>query len=378
MTEIRPAAYTDDMSRLSPQLSSPELPGTVSDFPGDRVPDTRGQPFVSLVIPVRNEASHIRQCLNTIAGNDWPPERMEIIVVDGMSTDSTRDVIGELAARDDRIQIVDNPHQSVPFAMNIGIRAARGEIVIRVDGHAEVASDFIRHSVEQLLQHSDCWCVGGPIQSVNENLMGRIIAASQSCPVGVGNSRFRTGNYEGYVDTLAFGAYWKWVFEKIGLFDEELVRNQDDELNARLREAGGKIWLSSRIQSRYFSRTSLLKLWRQYYQYGVWRIRTLQKRGTASVRYLIPMFFVSAVLLTALVAAAFPVLRIPAIVFAVAYMTALLSGAAMVARRTGPAGFLLSPMVFAILHFSYGFGSLFGILWFSVLRRRTLTHGLSR
>ena len=199
-----------------------------------------------------------------------------------------------------------------------------------------------------------------------------------SCPVGVGNSRFRTGGYEGYVDTLAFGAYWKWAFEKAGMFDEELVRNQDDELNARIIEQGGKIYLSQSIRSRYFPRASLKKLWKQYYQYGVWRIRTLQKRGRASLRYMIPMFFVVAAGIALLSGIMSPTLRPLAICFWAAYIAALITGAVMVGRREGFRGFLLSPVVFSILHFSYGLGSLFGIYWFALLGHKTLTHGLSR
>lgn len=334
--------------------------------------------FVSVLLPIRNEEAHIVQCLNSIQTNDWPADRMEIIVIDGMSSDRTREIVSEMAQQDERIRLVDNSHGSVPFAMNIGIRAAKGDIIIRVDGHAEVTSTFIRHSVEQLVQRPECWCVGGPIESINETVIGKIIAAAMSCPVGVGNSRFRTGNFEGYVDTLAFGAYWKWVFDRVGMFDEELVRNQDDELNARILEQGGKIYLSPAIQSRYFPRTSLKKLWRQYYQYGVWRIRTLQKRGSARLRYLIPMVFVATAILFLALAVAFPGMRPLTAAFAAIYMAGLLAGAVMVSRRTGLAGLLVSPVVFAILHFSYGFGSLFGIIWFGFLRHTTLTHGLSR
>jgi glycosyltransferase involved in cell wall biosynthesis len=331
-----------------------------------------------VLVPIRNEAGHIEDCLQSLLNSDWPAERMEILVIDGMSDDQTPAIVADISQRDSRVRMIQNPQRAVPFAMNKGIREAAGDIVVRVDGHAEVEPLFVRNSVEQLLQRPECWCVGGVIESINNTIIGRVIAAAMSCPVGVGNSRFRIGGYEGYVDTLAFGAYWKWAFEKAGMFDEELVRNQDDELNARILEQGGKIYLSQSIRSRYFPRTSLRKLWKQYYQYGVWRIRTLQKRGSASLRYMIPMVFVLTAVLALVVGAASPTLRPFALGFGVAYVLALGAGALMVARREGVFGLLLSPLVFAILHFSYGIGSLFGVYWFGLRGRRTLTHGLSR
>ena len=339
---------------------------------------TNKPPFVSVIVPIRNETGYIDGCLNSILQSDWSAEQMEVLVIDGMSTDDTVETVTQIAMQDQRIRLLQNPKMVQTCAMNIGIREAKGSIIIRVDGHAEVSPDFIRRSVNELVERPECWCVGGVVETINDTRIGRIIAASTSCPVGVGNSRFRVGGDAGYADTVPFGGYWKWVFDQIGFFDEELARNEDDELNARLIENGGKIYLNPNIKSRYFSRSSFQKLWKQYYQYGLWRIRTIQKRGSASLRYLVPMCFVMAVIVAVTAAVVSPAMRPFSVAFALMYLTGLLAGAILVARKTGLAGLLISPLVFAILHFSYGLGSLFGIFWFAILGRRTMNHGLSR
>ena len=335
--------------------------------------------FVTVIVPIRNERQHIGACLNSILGCEWPDDQLEVLVVDGMSDDGTAEFVERLAEQDSRVRLLNNPERTVPHAMNLAIEQSRGNIIIRVDGHAEVSPSFLHNSVQELVARPECWCVGGPIESVNDTTTGRVIAAAMSCPVGVGNARFRTGGYEGYVDTLAFGAYRRDVFERIGGFDTDLLRNQDDELNARLIEAGGKIYLSQSIRSRYFPRTSLGKLWKQYYQYGFWRIRTIQKRGKpATLRQVVPLAFVVCAVGLTVAAAIWPALRPVWCAATAIYLIALLIGAVMVSRQTSRAGFFLAPIVFAILHFAYGIGGIFGSVWFIVLRKTQRAHSLSR
>jgi len=229
-------------------------------------------PFVTIIMPIRNEAHFIKRAIRSVLNNDYPAEKMEILIVDGMSNDGTREIIAGLSKEDNRIKLLDNPKRITPSAMNIGIKAARGDLFIRVDGHVEIPADFITNSIRCLHEHSEAWVAGGYIKTAAESFVGRAIAAAMQSPIGVGNSKFRLGDYEGWVDTLAFGIHHKWIVEKIGYFDEELVRNQDDEFNLRIILAGGKIWMSKAIQSTYFSRGSLYKLWKQYFQYGFWRI----------------------------------------------------------------------------------------------------------
>ena len=330
-------------------------------------------PFVSIIMPIRNEAAFIERAIKSILNNIYPAEKMEVLVVDGMSDDGTREIVHMLSADDGRIRMLDNPRRIVSAAMNIGLKAARGDLFIRIDGHAEIPPDFIDKSIECLREHPQAWAAGGSIKTVAENYTGRAIAAAMRSPIGVGNARFRLGDYEGWVDTLAFGVHHKWVVDKVGWFDEELVRNQDDEFNLRITLAGGKIWMSKAIQSTYFSRGSLSKLWRQYFQYGFWRIRTLQKhKRPASLRQLAPLLFVSSVLLFALAGLAWRPLWLLLAIEAALYMMGLVIGTIDVGRKAGWRYALLAPAIFAILHFAYGTGSLWGILRFCLLKGRSL------
>jgi len=322
-------------------------------------------------MPVRNEAGFIERAVRSVLDSDFPPEKMEVLVVDGMSDDGTREIIRRLSKLDSRVKMLDNPRRIVPTAMNIGLKAARGDFFTRIDGHAEIPTDFITKSIRCLRGHPDAWVAGGSIKTIADSYTGRAIAAAMQSPIGVGNSRFRLGRYEGWVDTLAFGTHHKWIVDRIGTFDEELVRNQDDEFNLRVNLAGGKIWMSKDIQSTYYSRGSLSKLWRQYFQYGFWRIRTLQKhKRPAGFRQLVPLFFVSSLLMLGLAGLAWKPFWIVLTVEATLYLLALTIGASDVARKSGWRYAPLAPVIFAILHFAYGFGSLWGIVRFSILKNR--------
>jgi glycosyltransferase involved in cell wall biosynthesis len=330
-------------------------------------------PFVSIIMPIRNEADFIERAIRSILENCYPAEKMEVLAVDGMSDDGTREIVHGLSEGDSRVRMLDNPKLIVPVAMNIGIKAAQGELFIRIDGHAEVPADFISQSVRCLHEHPQAWVAGGSIKTVSNSYIGRAIAAAMCSPVGVGNSRFRLGDYEGWVDTLAFGTHYKWVVDKIGYFDEELVRNQDDEFNLRIILAGGKIWMSKAIQSTYFSRGSLRKLWRQYFQYGFWRIRTLQKhKRPATFRQLAPLAFVLSLLFLGLASLAWRSLWVLLAVEAALYVLGLFIGAIDVGRKAGWRYALAGPLVFAILHFAYGTGSLWGCVRFCILQGRGL------
>jgi glycosyltransferase involved in cell wall biosynthesis len=334
--------------------------------------DRADLPVVSVIVPIRNEADFIRRCLESILANDYPADKLEIIVVDGMSTDGTCEILAEMAGRDSRLRVLNNPSRIVPHAMNAGIRAASGAVIVRVDGHAEVDKDFLLQSVLALKGTPEAWCAGGPVETISRGWVGNSIAESMKSPMGVGDAHFRLGDRDGYVDTLAFGAYWRWVFDRIGMFDEELVRNQDDELNFRIIDAGGKIFLSRKIHSVYYSRSSLSRLARQYYQYGFWRIRTIQKHGKpATLRQVIPLGFV--LFWLGMVAASLiwkPLVWVLS-GFALLYLAWLIAGMVEVWRRSGFKNATLSPIVFAILQFGYGLGSLHGVIWWILLRRGT-------
>jgi glycosyltransferase involved in cell wall biosynthesis len=333
-------------------------------------------PFVSIIMPIRNEASYIAVSLGSVLAQDYPPELMEILVADGMSEDATRDIIDKtvrereiaVAARQQQatgpvlpaVKVLDNPGRIVPTAFNLGLRHAQGEIIIRVDGHCEIQPDYVRRCVELLLQ-TGADNVGGLQYAEGKDLVGKAISLATSSPFGVGGAKFHYAAQPGWVDTVYLGAYRREVFDRIGGFDEELVRNQDDEFNFRLTQSGGKIWLDPSLKTVYYSRASFGKLWRQYFQYGFYKVRVMQKRGgVASWRHLAPAGFVVALFLSIFLGW---VTGSPTIGLVVAgpYALANICASLWAARRDWRILPLL-PLSYLILHLSYGVGFLWG-LW---------------
>jgi glycosyltransferase involved in cell wall biosynthesis len=331
--------------------------------------------FVSIILPVRNEAASIERGLRAILEQDYPADRMEILIADGMSSDATRERIETLVASlshpQSSVTILDNPGKIVPTGMNIALRRARGEIIIRVDGHTIIAPDYVRQCVE-ILQRTQADNVGGKMNAIGSNPFGKAVALATSTPFGVGGARFHYSDAEEWVDTVYMGAWPRRVFEKIGLFDEELVCDQDDEFNYRLRKQAGRILLSPLIRSEYTVRNTLHALWRQYYQYGYWKVRVLQKhpRQMRLRQFAPPAFVLSLLLSFFLLFIPFPsfilhpssfilLLYIPANLFA-SLWTILRHRSSVLGRL-----FFLLPLVFAILHISYGLGFLIGLLKFA-------------
>jgi succinoglycan biosynthesis protein ExoA len=333
------------------------------------------QPFVTVIMPVRDEATFIERSLGALLAQDYDCNRMEIIVVDGMSADGTREAVRQIIDQENttkknngsshRLVLADNPSRIVPPALNIGLRQARGEIIIRVDGHCDVGPDYVRRCVETL-GRVDADCVGGPIRTVGKTPIAQAIALAQSSSFGVGGVAFRMRSDRGcYVDTLAFGAYRREIFHEIGEFDEELVRNQDDEFNYRLIHHGGKIWLDPSICSVYYSRASLSGLWKQYFQYGFWKVRVLQKHPLQMhLRQFVPPVFV-AVLLLSLLASPFTMAgRLVFGLAAISYALANLAASVLTARKGGWRLLKYLPFVFLSLHVAYGTGFLTGFIRF--------------
>jgi succinoglycan biosynthesis protein ExoA len=322
-------------------------------------------PTVSVIMPIRNEADFIARSLGAVLAQDYPADRLELIVADGCSDDGTREIIGMLAERDGRVRILENRGRIVATGLNQALAVATGEIIVRVDGHCEVAPDYVRCCVEHLV-NGEAEGVGGPLETVGQTPVARAIAVAMSSTFGVGNSTFRTVRDRSLlVDTVAFPAYTRAVLDRVGPFDAELVRNQDDEFNYRLRKLGGRLLLASDVHARYYSRSSLKSLWRQYFQYGYWKVRVLQKHPRQmSIRQFIPPVFVAAL--------ALGVLSTPWIAGRIflglsvgAYVLVNLAVSAASARRLGgPAGLATLPVAFAILHVSYGTGFLAGLLKF--------------
>ena len=327
-------------------------------------------PLVTIIMPIRNEAAYIRRSLGAVLAQDYPPDRMEVLVVDGMSADGTREAVEELASAhpDISVRLLDNPARITPAAFNIGLRQARGEVIILVGGHCEIAPDYVQRCVK-ILGRTGADCVGGPVVPMGESFTARAIALAQSSPFGVGGVAFRTRmNYAGYVDTVPFGAYRRQVFDRIGFFDEELVGGEDDEFNFRLRQSGGRIWLDPSIRSVYYPRRGLRRFWQQYFQYGFCKVRVIQKRkGIPSWRHLVPGAFVLA--LGGSVLLAFLTNQpLWALSVALPYTVANIMASLWAARRDWKVLPLL-PAAFAILHLAYGLGFLWGLLWWGVISR---------
>ena len=250
--------------------------------------------LISIIIPMRNEVEFAARCLDSLLSQIDLPDDVEILCVDGGSIDGTREIVAKIAEHDDRIRLLDNPHKIVPTAMNIGIREAQGEYIIRIDCHSEFPSDYISRCIA-VSQRTGADNVGGYIKTLPgaDTAIAVAIAEASSSKFGVGNSMFRLDGPEQEVDTVPFGVYQKGLFEKIGFYDERLVRNQDIELNSRIRKTGGRIIISPEIRASYHNRATYRGLWQQAFNNGLWNPYTIWLVGSGlSIRHFVPMFFV--------------------------------------------------------------------------------------
>jgi succinoglycan biosynthesis protein ExoA len=326
-------------------------------------------PTVSIIVPCRNEKDHIQACVRSILAQELSPEGFELIVVDGMSDDGTRDILKQLAEEDLRLRVIDNPARIVSTGLNAAIRVARGAVIVRMDVHTEYASDYVRQCLA-VLRETGADNVGGPARTKSMGYLQSAICAAYHSPYSVGGARFHQVEYEGYVDTVTYGCWPRKVFDRIGFFDEELIRNQDDEFNLRLIRMNGKIWQSPRIKSWYSPRSSLRSLFRQYMQYGYWKVRVIQKhRMPASVRHLVPGSFVLSLILLPLVSLWWLVAAWTWLGLVGIYCVCNLAVSSLIAARQGWILLPLLPIVFACYHFSYGYGFLRGVWDFIIMQR---------
>jgi len=329
---------------------------------------------ISLVVACRNEAKHIRLFLDSLLAQDMQGFDWQIVVADGASDDGTRQVLQEYANGNPHITVIDNSAKIVSSGLNSAISVARGTIILRMDAHTEYAQDYVKKCVEAL-EKTGADNVGGPARTKAEGLRPRAIQAAYHSRFSTGGARFHDDDHSGFVDTVPYGCWRKETLLRLGLFDEELVRNQDDELNLRLIRSGGKIWQSAAIVSWYRPRTSLSALFRQYFQYGFWKVRVIRKhRIPGSWRHLIPGVFVSVNILLLLTAACTGITGAPSvarvvllgwITLLVAYVVACLVASFLAARRCGWSLLLFLPVTFAVFHFSYGLGFLMGSLYWA-------------
>jgi len=319
---------------------------------------------VSVVLPCRNEARYIAACLESILATAYPRDQLEILVVDGMSSDSTRRIVQEVAARHPEVRLLDNTQRIVPTAMNIGIRAATGDVIVRMDAHVVYPPEYVPRLV-QALAESDVDNVGGCMITLpaDGTSLAQAIAIAMSHPFGVGNAHFRLGAREARdVDTVPFGCFRRELFERLGYFDEDLVRNQDDEFNARIVTSGGRIRLLPDVVCYYYARGSIPQLARMFYQYGAFKPLVARKVGRVmTMRQLVPAGFVSAIG-AALIAGLFwrPAWLIGIGILAL-YACGVLASVARIVRSHGPRCAAALAVVFPVVHLSYGLGFVRGI-----------------
>lgn len=316
-------------------------------------------PYVSLIIPCRNEENFIEGCLKSIFLQDYPKDKFEVILVDGDSTDKTI----EKASVFKNVKIISNIKKIVPISMNIGIKKSSGTYIIRIDVHCEYPKNYIYSLVTNSIRlNSDN--IGAVIRTlpVNDTLEAKAIAIAISHPLGVGNSYFRVGSTKiREVDTVPFGCYKREVFDDIGFYDEDLIRNQDDELNARLIQNGGKIILLPDLVVNYYSRDKINKVFIMFFQYGLYKPLVNSKlRKPGSLRQFIPLFFVIIMIIGFFLSFINLIFFKFFILYILIYLFTLFIVSHKLSRKNFRL-FLKLPVVFFSIHFSYGWGYLIGL-----------------
>ncbi len=323
-------------------------------------------PYVSIIVPCFNEEKYLPGLISDIAGQDYPSDKMEVIFADGMSQDRTQELILLSTKTNPHFRLLVNPGRYVPFALNLGIREASGDIIVRMDAHARYPSNYISLLVKNLeeLQADNvggCWITtpAGP------GLIPLAIASVMSSAFGMGNAMYRLpARKVMQVDTVPFGCYRKTVFDRIGLFDESLIRNQDDEFNARLIQNGGRIFLIPGIRITYFARETIGKTMIMFYQYGLFKPLVNRKlRRPATLRQFIPPALVMCLLaglILSLITLLF--LRLTGLVVAVHLLSGLAFSIPVVLRHRNPGLIILMPVLFLLIHLSYGTGYIRGLL----------------
>ena len=311
--------------------------------------DILTNPSVSILLPIRNEEDFIGQTLKSIIEQDYPKEKLELVIADGGSDDGTITKINKLKKEFFNLKILHNKHKTMPKGFNLALNSSKSDIVLMLGGHSVLPKNYISKSVENLKNYNSS-CAGGVIQAFGDGFWGNVIARSISSVFGVGNVPFRIKNSKsGYVNSIPFGCYKRSIFDIIGELDEELIRNQDDEFNFRMNQLGYKIWQDSSLVIKYFCRLSLKKLFKQYLQYGIYKVRVIQKRRRLiSFRHIIPSLFLIS-------------LFIPTISIYI-FLAYFLSGLyfSIKINKFNITKLIACQITFFIIHLSYGLGFIFG------------------
>ena len=324
-------------------------------------------PFVSILIPCRNEEKFIDKCMDSIIANDYPKDRMEILIVDGMSDDGTRDILRRYIQQYSFIKLLDNHKKITPVALNIGIKSAKGEIIMIMGSHSVYKKDYISKCIKYLKEYN-ADNVGGTMVTMprEDTFIGRAIVLALSHRFGVGGSVFRTGSREPkLVDTVFGGCYKKEVFEKIGLFNEKLTHTQDMEFNLRLKKAGGKILLLPDIVSYYYTRSDFKSFCKNNFKNGFWAIYPFKftKIMPVSLRHLIPLAFVSSLIGSGVLSFFLPIFLWLFLFIIILYgLTDIYFSGKIALQKKDIKYLFIMPLMFKSLHITYGLGSIYGML----------------
>lgn len=322
-------------------------------------------PLVSVVIPCRNEVKAIRKTVQAILASSYP--NVEVIVVDGMSEDGTREELAKLRSEDQRVRTVDNPKKLTPFAFNLGIMDARGEYVQIVGSRNVLAPDYLAILVDALQSHDDVDCVGGDYQHVSDSPSGRYIALAMESKFGVGMGNYRTMKEDVLVDTVGVPMYRRAIFEQVGMFDEALTRNQDDDFNFRLTQKGRKILYVHSAKTTYLVRASLEKAFRQFFQYGYFKVFVNRKhKRVTTLRQMIPPAFVAALIVGIPLSLVSSYAQYLMNLMLIAY---LILGFIMAGKRLNFVARLQVMFCCFVMHMGYGLGYWQGIWDFLIIDR---------
>jgi len=329
---------------------------------------------VSIVIPMYNEENYIGECLASLLHQDYPKELYEIIVVDGMSGDRSREIVLKIAEEHPTVRLLDNPKRITSAGLNIGVKQARGDMVNILGAHSYVAEDYLSQIV-YYLHKTGADCVGPAWNTIGTTFQARAIALAMSSRFGVGNALYRVSKREGYVDTCGFATYRKEVFDKIGFFDEGFTRsNEDFEFNRRLINAGGKIYMTPAVKAYYYSRGSIKDLFRQYFRYGYWKIDVLKKvPGSFLFRYQIPVFFVLGLILTGIAGIFSKTALVLFTLIVGLYLSAAFVASLFIAIKSGLRYLIVLPFAFMALHFGFGLGFTCSLFSHLIRRRKRAT-----
>ncbi len=322
---------------------------------------------VSVIIPCYNEEGTIDELLHAILDQTYPTANLEVIIADGLSTDRTRERIASFRSEHPQLEIrvVENQQRTIPAALNQAIAESKGTVLSRMDAHAIPAPDYIEKCLAALM--AGCGeNVGGviDIKPGKDTCMGHAIAVATAHPLGVGDARYRTATKPGVADTVAFGTYRRALVERIGGYDETLRINEDYEFNARVQKAGGQIWVDPAIRVGYYSRPDLRSLARQYFAYGFWKFRMLQRHPTSlRLRQALPPVFVSGILMLSLLSTFWTPARITLAGVVSLYLLILLVGSIKPAiKRKRSSLFPGVPVAIMTMHFSWGSGFLWSVI----------------